>query len=89
MRNRIGLYAAITIACLGIDLGRSYVVGDTGKWDMLLARKVGSKAVLVRTGLGESSLSEYRHTWQEIDPDYVAEDVLGAAEWIVAQEGSG
>lgn len=33
----------------GLDLGRSYVVGDTDR-DMLLARAVGAKAVLVQTG---------------------------------------
>lgn len=71
-----------------IDLCRSYVVGDAGAWDMALARKVGSKAVLVRTGLGESSLCEYRHTWRDIEPDHIAEDVLRGVEWIITQEGA-
>jgi HAD superfamily hydrolase (TIGR01662 family) len=73
---------------LDIDLHRSYVVGDAGAWDMALARRVGSQAVLVRTGLGVSSLDEYRHTWSDIEPDHIAEDVLEAVQWIIAQETS-
>lgn len=38
----------------GLDLGRSYVVGDTDR-DMLLARAVGAKAVLVTTGKQKDS----------------------------------
>ena len=48
---------------LGIDLSRSWVVGDGGAWDMAMARAAGCGAVLVRTGLGESSLGEFRGTW--------------------------
>jgi D-glycero-D-manno-heptose 1,7-bisphosphate phosphatase len=69
---------------LGLDLARSYVVGDTGAWDMVMARAAGAGAILVRTGLGEGSLVEYRHTWADIEPDFVADDVLQAAEWVVA-----
>jgi ribonucleotide monophosphatase NagD (HAD superfamily) len=69
---------------LDLDLGKSYVVGDTGAWDMVLAQSIGSKKILVRTGLGESSLAEYRHTWTNITPDFIARDVLEAVKWIVA-----
>jgi histidinol-phosphate phosphatase family protein len=68
---------------LGLDLSRCYLVGDTGAWDMVLARSVGCRAVLVRTGLGEGSLGEYRHTWADIEPDFVAYDVLHAARWVL------
>lgn len=71
---------------LGVDLTECYLVGDTGAWDMMLARSVGSKAILVRTGLGEGSLGEYRHLWAEIEPDFVAENLLEAAGWIVESE---
>ncbi len=71
---------------LGLDLTECYLVGDTGAWDMMLARSVGSKAILVRTGLGEGSLGEYRHLWAEIEPDFVAENLLEAAGWIVESE---
>jgi len=66
-----------------IELSESYMVGDTGAWDMVLARSVGCKAILVRTGLGEGSLGDYRHEWADIEPDFVAEDVLEAVRWIV------
>jgi len=71
-----------------LNFSSGYVVGDTGAWDMVLARSVGCKAVLVRTGLGESSLKEYRHTWANINPDYIADDVLDAAQWIVTQDAT-
>lgn len=72
---------------LGVNLSHSYVVGDMGASDMVLARNGGCRAVLVRTGAGEGSLTEYRHLWAEIEPDYVAADVLAAARWIVAEAG--
>src|SRR5579871_4985630 len=49
-----------------LDLKRCYVVGDTGLWDMVLAHDAGCKGVLVRTGNGESSLNEFRHTWPNV-----------------------
>jgi D-glycero-D-manno-heptose 1,7-bisphosphate phosphatase len=69
-----------------LDLTQCYVVGDTGAWDVVLARVIGCAAVLVRTGLGASSLAAYRHLWADLEPDYVAADVLGAARWIAEQE---
>lgn len=67
-----------------LDLESCYVVGDLGKGDMTLARSVGCKAVLVLTGAGETSLGEFRHTWADISPDFVAEDVLAAVKWILS-----
>lgn len=71
-----------------LDLPACYVVGDTGAWDMLLAQSAGCRAVLVRTGLGEGSLKEYRHLWADMEADYVAADALEAAQWIAAREGA-
>ena len=68
-----------------LDIARSVVVGDTGPSDMAMARAAGCKAVLVRTGLGEGSLGEFRHLWAGIEPDFVAVDVLEAVRWIVRQ----
>lgn len=70
-----------------LELAECYVVGDVGAWDIALARAAGCKAVLVRTGLGESSLTQYRHTWANLEPDFVADDVLEAASWIAHREG--
>jgi D-glycero-D-manno-heptose 1,7-bisphosphate phosphatase len=72
-----------------LDLATCYMVGDTGAWDMLLAKAIGCHSVLVRTGLGESSLGEYRHTWAGFEADFIAVDVLEAAQWIVKKEFGG
>lgn len=66
-----------------LDLSTCYVIGDRGDWDMGLANTVGCKGILVRTGLGEGSIGEFRYTWESINPDYVAEDVLDAVKWIL------
>lgn len=67
----------------GLDLSRCVVIGDTGATDMVAADRVGAIKVLVRTGWGQSSLDEYRHTWAGVEPDYVAEDLLDAAKWVL------
>lgn len=67
----------------GLDLTRCAVVGDVGAWDLKAAAAVGAVKVLVRTGLGESSLGEYRHTWADIEPDYIALDLREAVEWLL------
>lgn len=66
-----------------IELSKSYVIGDMGAADMIMANKAGAKGILVRTGVGEGSLTEFRHTWSEIEPDYVADNVLEAVKWIL------
>jgi len=66
-----------------IEPGISYVVGDRGDFDMLLASAIGARGILVRTGEGESSLVRFREAWAGIEPDYVAEDVLDAVHWIL------
>ena len=71
-----------------IDLRESYVVGDNGANDMRLARVAGCKAIIVRTGIGEASLTGYRNLWADIEPDYIAEDLLDASRWISATETS-
>ena len=65
-----------------LNLNECYVVGDTGSSDMIAAEKAGAKKVLVKTGWGESSLTTFHEQWQEIEPDYVAEDLLDAVKWI-------
>ena len=53
-----------------IDICNSYVIGDMGMNDMVLARNIGSKAILVLTGAGKGSMNEFRHTWQGVVPDF-------------------
>ncbi|MFD1030622.1 D-glycero-alpha-D-manno-heptose-1,7-bisphosphate 7-phosphatase [Metaplanococcus flavidus] len=66
-----------------LDLGQCYVVGDNGGSDMLAASRAGTKMVLVKTGKGEDSLTEYNSHWPGTEPDHIAENLLGAAEWIL------
>jgi hypothetical protein len=49
---------------------------------MLAAEEVGAIKVLVKTGWGEGSLSNYRSNWEECTPDYIAENLLTAVNWI-------
>lgn len=68
----------------GIDLSAACMVGDSAK-DIECARNAGCAfSVLVKTGNGlkaERVLAE-----KNIFPDYVAEDLLDAARWIVKQK---
>jgi D-glycero-D-manno-heptose 1,7-bisphosphate phosphatase len=70
---------------MGIDLARSYVVGDTVK-DLGVARGVGAAAVLVLTGYGRGELEHQSEGWT-LKPDHVAEDLLDAVRWILEREG--
>jgi hypothetical protein len=36
--------------------------------------------------VGEASLTDFRHTWSDVEPDYVAKDVLEAVRWIIKVE---
>ncbi|MFC4559206.1 D-glycero-alpha-D-manno-heptose-1,7-bisphosphate 7-phosphatase [Virgibacillus kekensis] len=65
-----------------LELEECYVVGDTGDSDMLAAEKAGAKKVLVKTGWGEGSLTKYRENWKRIEPDFIANDLLEAVNWI-------
>ena len=63
----------------GIDPSRSFVVGD--RWlDVELARAVGAKGVLVRTGYGESV--EHMPP-RDLTADAVVDNLIAAASWIL------
>lgn len=66
-----------------IDVKGSYVIGDMGMSDMILANNLDAKGILVLTGVGKGSLNEYRDTWKDIEPYFIAENVLEAANRIV------
>ena len=66
-----------------IDLQKSFIIGDMGNSDMAMASNVGAKGVLVKTGAGIGSLTKYRHTWDDIEPYLVAENILEAVEHII------
>jgi D-glycero-D-manno-heptose 1,7-bisphosphate phosphatase len=58
----------------GIDLARSYMVGDRAS-DVECGRRAGSTAILVLTGYGTS----------EEPADFVAPDAVSAARWILGR----
>lgn len=65
---------------LGIDPARSFTVGD--RWlDVGLARTIGGRGVLVRTGYG--ALEEQRRP-EGISADAVVNNLAEAASWILA-----
>jgi D-glycero-D-manno-heptose 1,7-bisphosphate phosphatase len=66
-----------------LDLQHSFVVGDR-HGDMELARNVRARAILVRTGYGEGELAWHAAKWP-LPPDFVAEDLSHAADWILRQ----
>lgn len=66
---------------LDLDLGRSYVVGD--RWsDLKAAAKCQARGVLVLTGYGRGDY-EYIGPQQDIQPYFVASDLLEAVAWIL------
>ena len=66
-----------------LDLEDCIVIGDVGSVDMVLADKFNCVKILVKTGWGENSLNEYRNTWENVEPDYIADNLLEASKWIV------
>lgn len=60
-----------------IDLGQSYVVGDH-LHDIEMGKKAGCKTVFVLTGHGK----KHKET---IKADFIAQDLYGAAQWIISQ----
>jgi len=64
---------------LDLDLGRSFVVGDTWR-DVGLGRAVGARALLVRTGAGAV---EERRPRAGLAADAVVDNLAAAASWIL------
>ena len=65
-----------------LDLRNSFMVGDKAT-DVDMAHNAGCTGILVQTGYGESVLSgEYQH---HTKPDFVAENLAAAVEWILPQ----
>ena len=68
---------------MGLDPKRSYVVGD--RWsDIKTAANCGATSILVRTGYGRGD-EQYIGPHQEIQPDFKADDLLEAVDWILSQ----
>ena len=69
---------------LGLDLRKSYVVGDR-YGDIELANRAGARGVLVRTGYGEGDYALHGKSWA-YQPHYVAADLADAVQWILWEE---
>ena len=68
-------------ADLGIDLRRSFIVGD--RWqDLGAGHAVGARGVLVRTGVGRD---QEQRTDARLPGALVVDDLAGAAAWILQQ----
>ncbi|OFV92142.1 MAG: hypothetical protein A3G76_07125 [Acidobacteria bacterium RIFCSPLOWO2_12_FULL_65_11] len=64
---------------LGVDTARSYVVGD--KWiDVALARAIGARGLLVRTGYGAN---EEEQPQASLFADAIVDDLAAATGWIL------
>lgn len=67
---------------LGVDLSRSFVVGDR-LGDLELAWAAGATGVLVRSGYGLGELTYHAPSWPR-QPELVADHLLEAVERIVS-----
>jgi hypothetical protein len=52
---------------------------------MFAADAVKAIKILVKTGWGSSSLGQYRDCWKNVTPDYIAENLLDAVNWILTK----
>jgi len=66
-----------------LDMGRSYVVGDH-RGDILLAKNVGVRSILVVTGHGEEELKKLRG--EGVEPDWVVNNLAEAVDRILSEE---
>jgi len=71
---------------MDLDLPRSFAVGDRLA-DVDCARRAGVRSVLVRTGYGRGE-EKYLLPAAEIKPDFVAEDLNEAVDWILANQNA-
>ena len=66
---------------LDLDIPGSYMIGDKFS-DIELAREAGCKGILTLTGYGRGEW-EYNRETACVKPDFIAEDLYDAVEWIL------
>lgn len=67
-----------------IDMSRAFVIGDKES-DLMLAKNIGAKGVLVLTGHGEITENELKEKEGSVEPDFVAADMIEATDWILKE----
>jgi histidinol-phosphate phosphatase family protein len=65
-----------------VSCEHSYVIGDR-LMDVQLARNIGCKAIMIDNERGRKEL-----TGHNIQPDYIATDMIAAAEWVIKHSNS-
>lgn len=68
----------------GLDLGRSFTVGDKVS-DLEAGHRVGCRTVLVLTGYGTEAREAFKSS--DFQPDHIASDLFEAVQWILSQQG--
>jgi D-glycero-D-manno-heptose 1,7-bisphosphate phosphatase len=71
----------------GIELGKSFVVGDR-YGDVQLAHAGGGAGILVLTGYGRGEYELHRNEWPR-QPEAVVEDITGAVDFILRKSEAG
>lgn len=66
-----------------LDLSQCFMIGDKIT-DPITGMRVGAKGIMVLTGYGKGEYIYQRNQWQEL-PDFIAPDLNGAVDWILAQ----
>lgn len=69
----------------GIDLARSYMIGDKAT-DVEVGQRVGARTVLLRSGFGEQVL-DGTYQWT-VKADHVADTLVDAIDWVLADIGA-
>jgi histidinol-phosphate phosphatase family protein len=70
-----------------LNVDKCFVIGD--RWtDLLAAEEAACRKILVKTGSGLKDLNKYLNNeffgkWAEVKPDYIAEDINDAVEWML------
>ena len=64
-----------------LDLSRCYMIGDKES-DVRAGHNFGGKGILVLTGYGKGLWAD-KSLWEEEKPDFIAEDMLAAVDWII------
>lgn len=71
---------------LGLDPERSYVIGDK-LCDVELARNVGARGILVKTGHGTREMSRHEQALRDDPPSYIGADLYDAVQWVLDSNG--